>query len=162
MSFEIRKTLESDLPELERIYDTARRFMRSHGNHSQWVGYPTKEILLRDIEGGNSFVVLSGGKTVATFAFFTSPDPTYGFIENGRWINDESYGTIHRIASDGTRKGVLGFAVEYCSSVIKNIRIDTHEDNTVMKNALEKLGFEKCGTIYLSDGSPRTAYQKLF
>jgi hypothetical protein len=28
-------------------------------------------------------------------------DPTYAVIENGNWLNDEPYGVIHRIASNG-------------------------------------------------------------
>lgn len=162
MEFAIRKTVIGDLPELGRIYTTARTFMRSHGNPTQWIGYPTDEILMNDISSSNSYVVTYGGEICGTFAFFLTPDPTYSVIENGKWLNNEPYGTIHRIASDGTQKGLLKFVTEYCSSVIKNIRIDTHSDNTVMQNALHKLGFEKCGIIHLRDGSPRIAYQKLF
>ncbi len=160
--FAIRKTDISDLPELERIYDTARRFMRDHGNLYQWIGYPTEELLKHDIESSVSYVVTYGGNVCGTFAFFTSPDPTYAVIEDGNWLNDEKYGTVHRVASDGTHKGVLAFVMDHCSGIIDNIRIDTHADNTVMQNALSKLGFEKCGIIHLADGSPRIAYQKVF
>ena len=43
---------------------------------------------------------------------------------------------------------------------IKNIRIDTHEDNRIMQHLLDKYGFAKCGCIYVEDGTPRIAYQK--
>jgi len=32
-----------------------------------------------------------------------SDDPTYQEIENGNWYFNETYGTIHRIASAGVR-----------------------------------------------------------
>ena len=41
------------------------------------------------------------------------------------------------------------------------IRIDTHEDNYVMQNALAKQGFRRCGIIYVEDGTTRIAYDRL-
>ena len=42
-----------------------------------------------------------------------------------------------------------------------HIRIDTHTDNTVMQNLLEKLGYTKRGIIYVvEDNYPRFAYDK--
>ena len=32
----IRKTLDTDIPAVMAIYDTARSFMRAHGNATQW------------------------------------------------------------------------------------------------------------------------------
>ena len=34
-------------------------------------------------------------------------DPTYLYIEDGEWQNDESYVTIHRIASDQKVRGII-------------------------------------------------------
>ncbi len=81
------------------------------------------------------------------------------YIEDGNWLSDEPYGTIHRIASDGTVSGVVKMAVEYCRKTILNLRIDTHEKNKTMQHVVEKIGFIRCGIIYLEDGSPRIAYQ---
>ena len=64
---------------------------------------------------------------------------------------------IHRIASDGAG-GILNAAVEYGKQQIDYLRIDTHEDNRVMQHAVQKLGFRRCGLIYIADGSPRIAY----
>ena len=46
------------------------------------------------------------------------------------------------------------------SNKCDNLRIDTHKDNKIMINLIEKAGFERCGTIYVDDGTPRIAYQK--
>ena len=59
----------------------------------------------------------------------------------------------------GRAKGVLKAAVEFAKLQVSNIRIDTHEDNIVMQTALSKLGFKRCGIIYLENGDPRIAYQ---
>lgn len=40
-----------------------------------------------------------------------------------------------------------------------NIRIDTHRDNHVMRNAIAKEGFAYCGIIHCWNGDERVAYQ---
>ena len=46
----IRKTLDTDIPAVMAIYDTARAFMRAHGNATQWPeGTPSAEQLAADI-----------------------------------------------------------------------------------------------------------------
>ena len=42
-----------------------------------------------------------------------------------------------------------------------NIRIDTHKDNKIMQGLLARHGFSYCGIIYLKNGSPRLAYQRV-
>ena len=158
---EIRKATEHDLPAIFAIYARAREFMRQNGNPDQWGnGKPSEETVRNDLRRSDLYAVCDGDGICGVFFFKIFDDPTYRIIENGKWLNDESYGVIHRIASSGTKKGVLKTAVDYCFSVIPNIRIDTHEDNRVMQSALEKNGFIPCGTIYTDDGSPRIAYQK--
>ena len=63
-------------------------------------------------------------------------------------------------SGENAGKGVFRECLAYCMSRISNIRIDTHKDNIPMQKMLEKNGFLQCGTIRLSDGSPRLAYQK--
>ena len=41
------------------------------------------------------------------------------------------------------------------------ISIDTHKDNLIMQKFLSKNGFDRCGIIYVEDGTERIAYQKL-
>ncbi|MBR6323187.1 MAG: N-acetyltransferase [Lachnospiraceae bacterium] len=159
----IRKVNLQDFPELRRIYRAAREFMRTHGNPNQWGNTsPEEELLLKDIRGGNLYLVLDdGGHPAGAFALFTEPDPTYSYIERGSWLSATPYTTIHSIASDGTAHGVLRMAVDFAEGVYRHVRIDTHEDNIVMQTALEKLGFSRRGIIYLANGDPRIAYEKI-
>ena len=88
-------------------------------------------------------------------------EPTYSVIEEGSWKNNAPYGVVHRIASDGSIKGVGAFCINWAFEQCGHLRIDTHSDNTVMQNLLLKLGFEKRGIIYVrEDNSPRLAYEK--
>ena len=155
----IRKSTMADLPRMEEIYAYARAKMKKNGNPNQWKdNKPERARLLQDIEEGIGYVLEEEGHIYGAFAFFVGQDPTYFVIENGEWLNQEPYGVIHRVASDGTKKGVLGQMVEYAKGQISNIRIDTHHDNHIMQKALEKQGFRQCGIIYLEDGDPRIAY----
>lgn len=159
----IRKAEFSDLNSILGIYEIAREYMRNNGNPDQWgTDKPQKELLEDDIKKGELFVGENeNGKLHFVFAFILGEDPTYSYIENGSWLSDEPYGTIHRIASDGTVPGVVKTAVDYTRKIISNIRIDTHENNKTMQHVLEKIGFSKCGIIYIEDGTPRIAYQLL-
>ncbi len=158
----IRKAKYSDLSLILKVYEKAREYMRNSGNPNQWGNNkPSVELLEEDIKKGELFVGENEGEINFVFAFILGEDPTYSYIEDGNWLSDAPYGTIHRIASDGTVKGVVKMAVDYCKNTISNLRIDTHEDNKTMQHVLSKLGFSRCGIIYLEDGNPRIAYQRL-
>ena len=158
----IRKAIESDLLDIKSIVDKARELMKSSGNVNQWVdGYPSSEVLLSDIRSGNAYLLLRENKAVAYFAMTDGPDSTYNFIAEGNWLNDDTYGVLHRIASNGEAKGVFKEILLYASEHYSNIRIDTHHDNKIMQRLLEQNGFVYCGVIFLADGSPRLAYQRI-
>lgn len=169
----IRKAELAELDEIMKIFDIARQYMREKGNMNQWInGYPSPEMITEDIEAGHLFVCLDisdgdcrgvcdgkDGKIHGVFAFILGDDPTYHIIEGGSWINDEPYGTIHRMASDGVISGLLEKTMPFCLSLTDNVRIDTHADNKPMLNAVKRYGFKHCGVIYVADGSPREAFQ---
>jgi hypothetical protein len=100
------------------------------------------------------------GHIAAAFIFIIGDDPTYTVIENGKWLNDKPYGVIHRLASDGTQKGIADFCINWCFNKINNLRVDTHADNKVMQSILKKQNFKYCGIIYTHNGTARLAFQK--
>ena len=157
----IQKADISQLPRIMEIYEKARAFMAESGNPDQWgTGYPPEEMIRQDIWDGKSYVNLDGDHIRAVFYFAVEADPTYGYIE-GTWLNDEPYGVIHRIAVDGNGRGVAAECFAFAAQHCENIRIDTHEKNIPMQRCLAKNGFTRCGIIYLEDGDPRIAYQKV-
>jgi RimJ/RimL family protein N-acetyltransferase len=149
-----------DLETIMSIYESARQFMRSRGNASQWAnGYPSEDLLRDDIAKGHLFVGCnSTDQILYVFAFIIGEDPTYQVID-GAWLNDRPYGTIHRLASAGITTGVFQQCLKYCLTQIDEIRIDTHENNAPMRNAIERANFKRCGIICVADGTPRIAYQ---
>lgn len=162
---EIRHATEKDFSRIMEVYEYARRFMAEHGNPNQWgpTNWPPAELIHSDIAGGNSYVCLSEDKIVGTFFFRQGKDiePTYQIIEDGKWLSDGPYGVVHRLAGDGTVKGIGGFCLEWAFKQCGHLRADTHGDNTVMQNLLKKSGFVYCGIIHVvEDRYPRLAYEK--
>lgn len=160
--FMIREGKPEEIEAIAELYGKARDFMRRSGNPDQWAdGYPTKADIAADMSEGNCFVGLDrDGNIAMVFSFILGEDPTYQVIDDGEWPDDEAYGTIHRLGSDGETGGVLEACVDFCLSKTDNLRLDTHVDNRPMLGAVGKLGFIRCGTIYCRDGSPRIAFQK--
>lgn len=157
----IRLAEPDDLNTILHIYAYAREQMRLTGNPKQWGdGNPPPETVREDIRRKRSYVILSQNSICGVFVFIIGADPTYQRIENGAWLNDEPYGTIHRIAGNGQEKGILSTALSFCEKRTDNIRIDTHADNKIMQHLLKKYGFKRCGHIYVEDGTQRIAYQK--
>lgn len=149
------------------IYARARRFMAEHGNPNQWGPrqWPPEALLHQDIAEGHSYVCLNDAdEVVGTFFFVQGKDvePTYRVIEGGAWMDDSPYGVVHRIASDGSERGIGRFCLNWALDQCDHMRIDTHGDNTVMQNLVTSLGFVHCGTIYVTeDNDPRLAYEKV-
>lgn len=157
----IRHTELTDLPAVMDIYAYARAQMKKNGNPHQWGDTnPTEADIAKDIQNKNSYVLERDGVLCGVFTFFIGEDPTYQIIE-GQWKQDGVYGAIHRVASNGKARGIFHHCLQFCESKIACLRIDTHRDNHIMQHLIEKHGFEKCGIIYIADGSPRIAYQKV-
>lgn len=159
----IRKSTYDDLPALMRIYREGREIMLSCGNLHQWAeGYPTEDMIRADIDRGVGYVIEQQDVIVGAFAFIPGIDPTYGYIEGGAWLDDTlPYATIHRMSSLKSVHGIAELCFAWCWERVRNLRIDTHEDNVIMRHCIEKAGFRYCGVIYLLSGAPRLAFQKL-
>jgi hypothetical protein len=157
----IRPARPDDLAAIRAIFETAVRYMRSEGNLTQWAGegFPGDRAA-SDIEKGQLFVGTDEEDAPHfVFAFIIGDDPTYQVIEDGKWPSDAPYGTIHRAAHDTQVHGVMKAIVPWCLMRIPTVRCDTHADNKTMQKKLLECGFRYCGIIYVSDGSPRKAYQ---
>ena len=154
----IRRAEQADMERILEIYGIARKFMTENGNPTQWQnGYPWRDMLEEDIQLERLFVV-EDDTVCGVFMFTIGDDPTYGYIE-GSWRSAEPYGVIHRIA--GVGGGIFEAALQYCTQQIYHLRIDTHADNKPMQHVVEKAGFSRRGIIYVEDGTPRIAYDRI-
>ena len=159
----IRPARESELPRLMELFDTARAYMRKNGNTVQWVnGYPSEDLIRQDIAQDRAFVVEEDGVEEAVFCYLAGRhvEPTYAVVYGGAWPDDAPYGVIHRLASSGKLRGVMGLCADWALSRCPVLRVDTHESNATMRAAMARLGCAERGTIILGDETPRIAFQK--
>lgn len=160
----IRRSTHDDIDLILSMYDHSRRVMRTDGNMTQWVGYPTRSDIEEDIARGVSFIILNSHSSIlnsiGTFALVPGEEPTYGYIDHGRWIDEHTpYSTLHRLAAMPDTQGIADIAFAFAKSKCNHLRVDTHHDNRPMRHILEKQGFVYCGVIYMPDGAPRDAYE---
>ncbi|MBE6117138.1 MAG: GNAT family N-acetyltransferase [Erysipelotrichaceae bacterium] len=167
---EIRKTRPEDVDAAAAIYDQARAYMKARGVRQWQWGYPVRETVLSDIEDGKGYVVTDSGRVIGVCYITEAPEPTYEVIENGEWLNDDPYVSVHRtaVANDCKGKGAGNLFFEEAERYARRIgyrslRVDTHPDNLSMQRLIEKNGFTACGTIYIpsEENGPRIAYQKI-
>lgn len=156
----IRLAKREDLERIYEIYENARQYMKRTGNPTQWGDTePPVHWLDEDIERNELFVCCDDKEVYGVFMFMMREEPFYASPDEGAWLNDKPYGTVHRIASYGTRKGVFKESIDFCKSKIDNVRIDTHPNNKTMQHLCEKNGFVRCGLLTVKrDGSRRIMY----
>ena len=133
---------------------------------NQWQdGYPDELTIINDISRHEAYVLEDNGEIVATAMISKELEPSYNYIE-GKWLQDNAYIVVHRIAIRNDQKG-KGLAKIIIDEGLKlypkkpSIRMDTHDDNLSMQRFLIKYGFEYCGTIYLENKETRRAYEKI-
>ncbi|MDC3387880.1 GNAT family N-acetyltransferase [Flavobacteriaceae bacterium] len=166
----LRPSTKNDLIDIMLFIKDAQHFLAAL-NINQWQdNYPNNEVINRDINNRESFVITTDkGKTIATSMFTINGESTYNFIK-GNWItkNNTKYGVIHRIAvsNNARSKGVAKFIFNEFETRLQkmeftSLRIDTHKDNHIMQQLLQNLGYVYCGVIYLNNGNERLAYEKV-
>ena len=80
---------------------------------------------------------------------------------NGKWLNEEPYGVVHRVASTGIVRGAASFCLDWAYAQTLNLRMDTYSDNIPMQKLLEKCGFQYCGSFERLGMDKWMAYQKI-
>lgn len=165
---DFRKSAKKDIDEIMEIIKQAQNYFKEQGINQWQNNYPNPEVINNDINNDESYVLIKDGKIVGTTVLSFNGEETYKGIHDGKWLNDDNYAVIHRIAVDNTYKGaglshkIIKYAEEIClKNDVHNIKVDTHEENIVMQNMLKKNGFKYCGVINLADGAERVAFQKI-
>ncbi|MFM1580718.1 hypothetical protein ABGF48_00690 [Helcococcus bovis] len=153
----IRLAKIDDFNSILDVYKIARTLMKETGNPNQWGdNRPTEEAVLEDIKASKMYVIEENTEILGVFSL---QDVDYDYVNiDGKWLNDEKYIVIHKVASSGNKKGIFSEIINYVYSKTKNIRIDTHEDNKVMQKLLVDNGFTYCGVVFIEGKLKRRAY----
>ena len=178
-----RKSTFDDVERILEIIEKAKIELRKLGLDQWQNGYPDREVIENDVKNGISYVLEDIEKNenelksenfikiLGTIVLSPKKEEPYSKIE-GKWITDDDYIVIHRLAVDSETKNkgiatkILEFSEKECiKNKILSIKADTHGNNEPMKRFLEKNGFSYCGVIYLDRepdvGEKRIAYEKI-
>lgn len=162
---EFRKAQENDTMRIMELIRQAKAFLKANGVDQWQDGYPEQEDIERDIRDGIGYVMTDDGIIMAYTGIDFRGEPAYDSLK-GTWLNEEPYAVIHRTAVDNAVKG-RGLAQQIFAETeriarereVYNIRIDTDEDNKIMRYIIEKMGFTYCGVVIFAN-SPKIAFQK--
>lgn len=161
---------QANLSDADRIWEILQQAIqkRKEEGSEQWQnGYPNLDVVENDISNGFGYIIENVDNLIIGYvAIIDEIEPAYTAIE-GKWLNDDSYIVIHRlaVAQDIKIKGLGTWAMNEIEKIaitkkIQNIKVDTNFDNIGMLRVFEKLGYHYCGEVYF-DGSPRKAFQKI-
>lgn len=161
----LRLTTINDINDVMTIINQAKVYFKANGINQWQDGYPNETSIINDINNQEAYVLEDNGQVIATAMISINGEPTYNYIE-GKWLQNDDYLVIHRIAVKEDQKGkglskiILDEALKLFNTY-PSIRMDTHEDNLSMQRFLTKYGFDYCGIIYLENKDKRRAYEKL-
>ncbi|MGN1183503.1 MAG: GNAT family N-acetyltransferase [Faecalibacillus sp.] len=160
----LRKTKNEDIKRVIEIIEQAKCYFKSH-DIDQWQdGYPNIDSIQEDINNNEAYVLEDKGKILGTCMITIHGEPTYNIID-GKWLSQDDYICVHRIAVDDEYKGngLASVILDQAIAMYPNyhsLRMDTHKDNISMQRFLTKYGFCYCGIITLLSGAYRRAYEK--
>lgn len=145
----IRAGEPGDRTAILTVYRAAKEYMARSGNPNQWVGNYPEMFLEEDLAAGRLYVICGpDGAVHGSFVLTLEEEPSYRVID-GAWHSDRPYGTIHRLAGDGTMGGLFRQCLDFCAGRSPYLRADTHRTNHTMRHLLEGAGFRYCGIINL-------------
>ena len=166
MNYHFRK---AELSEIAPIWEILQQAIirRKEDGSKQWQdGYPNPEVVQKDIEQGEGFVLVEGETIIGYSAVLINDEPAYEKIE-GNWLTNNDFVVIHRVAisekylGKGLAKMIIKNIEDFAlSNNIYSIKADTNFDNIAMIKIFENSGYAYCGEVYFR-GSSRKAYEKV-
>ena len=165
----LRKAKRTEIDEITSVIEDGKEFLKQQGINQWQHGSPGRSDVENDIKQETSYVYELDGKIVAT-AMLNTYDADYEKYPTF-WTKCNKYLVVHRLAikeeyrSQGIghkfMNDIILFAKE---NSVEYIRIDTHNDNEIMRKYLSKNNFRELGKIKLSmknilDDKERIAYE---
>jgi GNAT superfamily N-acetyltransferase len=166
MNYHFRKAELSEIAPIWEILQQAIQRRKEDGSNQWQDGYPNPEVIQKDIEKGEGFVLIDGETIIGYSAVLINNEPAYEKIE-GNWLTTADFVVLHRVAisekylGKGLAKMILKYIEEFAvSNNIYSVKADTNFDNIAMMKIFEKSGYTYCGEVFFR-GSSRKAYEKV-
>ena len=163
--YQLVKAQPEEVAQCKAILDSGREFQRQQG-FVQWPdGYPTLEMIAKDVEVGKGYVLKVDSRIAAYMLLDLDGDPAYADARC-HWHNEDKYLVIHRIAISEEFRGqgiaaiIFDLVAEYAKEQgVYNLRIDTALENKRMQHVVQRSGFTYRGLV-IQGGGDRMAYDK--
>lgn len=158
---------EKDLPEIMSLVAACCEKMQNQGNFQWYDEYPTKEILLKDIENDTLFTVLDKGKIIGILALTYEEEPQYSNIQwkdkDGKALEIHRMGVHPKYQGKGFGKKLFDYAKDYGKKKgYSSIRMDTYCENERMIELAEIQGYRRTGEIFFPPLTlPFYCYEKI-
>ncbi len=148
---ELEQVSLDQLQEVLRIYKSCVRQHQKLG-FNQWdKDYPSREVVLRDIELNQLFGIKNKNRLIAVVAF--TDDEPQEYVELS-WENNQNYKIVHRLGvhEDYIGRGLatkLMWLLERRAIIsnVKSVRLDTFSPNKIALKLYLKLGYKKVGVV---------------
>lgn len=161
-----RLAKETDVAKIVEIIEDAKIMLKESGSPQWQEGSPNEELIQKDIQHANGYVLIYDGEVAGYLAMIDEVDKDYEILDN--WEEPKNYVVIHRVAISSAYRG-KGLANYFFSNILSvalslgfdSVRIDTHRVNITMQKLLEKFHFEYRGIVFVDsdiDGE-RFAYE---
>ena len=162
---ELKRVEENQIDVAYGLIEQAKAFLKSCGVDQWQKGYPSRDSIVSDVADKTGWFLEDGGEILGYACIDFGGEAAYDTLR-GSWLDAAPYAVIHRMAVSDSCKG-KGVAHAFFQAIddyvkqqgITSIRVDTDEDNAIMKHLIEALGYTYCGTIWF-DNSTKIAYQK--
>ena len=157
MNIIIRKAVESDIDEVERLYNELNDYLTAHENYPRWKKgvYPARKHAEDALGEESLYVAVKDGIIVGTVVYSDEQGDVYRSVE---WQIDFDVPVvvICKLAvsplyfQDGIGQALLEYAVIYGRQQgAKAIILDTYEENLPAVRLYEKCGFDYRGLVDL-------------
>ena len=162
-----RTATEADLTAIWQIILQAKSQMSREGKHQWDEQYPAVANIEADIQNRHAYVLSTPDEIAAYGAVIFGEEPAYRHITGGKWLSQQPYCVVHRlaVADKMKRQGIARqFMLEAETLARKkqvfSLKVDTNYDNFYMQRLPTGLQFSYCGEIRYGRGI-RMGYEKL-
>ncbi len=166
MSIELKKATLSHTTKIWEILKQAIQRRKADGSEQWQDGYPNLDIVKKDIENEQGFVLIENEQIVGYCAIIINDEPEYKNIE-GEWLSSDDFVVFHRVAIDeehlgkGLAKKLISLIEDFAlENNIYSVKADTNFDNLAMLKIFKNLSYSYCGEVYFRGGA-RKAFEKV-
>ena len=152
----IRKSLKTDIDQIEKIYDRILTEEETGNAAIGWVRgiYPTRNTAEESLKRNDLFVMEDEGMIVATAVINQIQVPEYKFAKWKHNVSDENIMVLHTLIVDPQQKARgygKAFVAYYENYARRNscceLRIDTNVINMRARQMYANLGYDEVGVV---------------